>query len=298
MMLGPVLLGALLPAPLVRSPPSPRTIGAWRVGALPRMHAPETDAADDPIYKDELWLRSGEVRYGSGSQGAGVGYCSSFAPWDAAGNHSRAILLLDPAPASETDLCALADKMALACECVALAPLFRGGAASWPRERLGAEAWAASEYLNAARQAESLAVVALGGVGSSTVLGLLAEGALGAHAAVALCPAGDARGVADTARAARELQVPLLAVCGTGEGGGDGGGRAYASALRESLALNAWLASDFYVAEFDDLGGDFLMSPRDAEDAKGGERALALVQSWVDRFCPEHLDRLQRRTKE
>ena len=45
--------------------------------------------------------------------------------------------------------------------------------------------------------------------------------------------------------------------------------------------------------------GDFLMSPRDAEDARGGERALALVRSWVDRFCPEHLDQLQsqRRTK-
>lgn len=229
---------------------------------------------DDVVFRDELWLDTAQVRYGAATQGAGIGYCASFSIMERAGNHSRAVLLLDPSPRSEEDLCALADRIALSCECVALAPLLRGGAARWPRERLAAEAWAAAQYLNSGRGAEALAVVALGAVGATRVLGLLAEGALGAHAAVALCPAGSAADAADAARAARELTVPLLAVCGTA----DGEGQSYAAAMRDALALNARLASDYYVAAVGEARHDFLMAPADAAEAKAGERAIALVQ--------------------
>lgn len=242
---------------------------------------------DDPVFQDHLFLECAQVRYSAATQGAGIGYCSSYKPFELAGNHSRAILLLDLAPRSETDLCSLADQLTLACECVTLVPLLRGGAARWPRERLGAEAWAAAQYLNGEKKVESLAVVALGGAGSANVLGLLAEGALGAHAAVALCPSGDASGAGDAARAARELSVPLLAVCGTADDGG--GGRMYEAALRDALALNGRLGADQYVASIAEGGSDFLMAPRDAGEAKAGERAIALVQSWVDRYCPEGL---------
>ena len=253
---------------------------------------------DDPVFQDELFLKSGEARYGAATQGAGVGYCSSYKPFEIAGNHSRAVLLLDLEPPSEVDLCALADRIALSCECVALAPFLRGGTSRWPRERLAAEAWAAAEYLNGERGAEALTVVALGGAGVTEVLGLLAEGVIGAHAAVALCPAGDAARVADAARAARELSVPLLAVCGTAEGEDAAesatqrrrtSGRAYAAALREALSLNQRLAADYFVAALGEGGADFLMAPRDAAEAKAGERAIALVQGWVDRYCPEAL---------
>ena len=234
---------------------------------------------DDPIYRDELWLDSAQVRYSP----SGVGHCSSYTVRGF--NHSRAILLLDPAPASESDLCALADKLALACECVALVPLLRGGRNQWPRERLAAEAWAAAKYLNGERNAESLAIVALGGAGASTVLGLLAEGALDAHAAVALCPDGSAGAPAEAARYGRELPVPLLAVCG------GGGGGAYAAALRDGLSVNARLASDYYVAEFGESSERFLMAPQTRDEARAGEEAIALVQSWVDRYVPERLGR-------
>ena len=284
-MLVPLLLLALPLhlAALIRAPPLMRTRAV-------RMDGADTPPEEDPIYVDELWQDGAQVRYGAAVQGAGIGYCSTYkGSYEKPFTNSRAILLLDPEPRSEADLCALTDKLALSCECVALAPFLRGGAGRWPRERLGAEAWAAAQYLNGECHAESLAVVALGGAGSSSVLGLLAEGAFGAHAAVALCPAGDPRGAADVARAARELEVPLLAVCGTAAGAGGEGGGAYAAALRDALALNARLASDFYVAEFADAGGGFVMAPRDAEEAKAGERAIALVQGWVDRWCPEGL---------
>ena len=71
---------------------------------------------------------------------------------------------------------------------------------------------------------------------------------------MALCPAGEPAGAADAGRAARELAVPLLAVCGVGERLQTG--RPYAAALRDALAVNGRLSSDYYVAEFGDGGAD------------------------------------------
>ena len=263
---------------------------------------------DDPIYQDHLWLLTEELRYGDGARGAGVGYYSGYKPSSLSGNHTRAILLLHaasngninsdgvPEPAavdastSEVSLRTLANKLALSCECVALAPLLRGGTAQWPPERLAAEAWSALTYLNSICGAESLAVVAIGDAMARSTLGLLAEGALGAHAVVALCPgqgsgAAAATAAADLGRAARELPVPLLAVCG-------GPDPACATSLRESLALNSRLRGDFYVASLEraPFGDDPL--PPLLQDPCADE-ALALMQSWVDRWCPEGLESQQ-----
>ena len=135
---------------------------------------------------------------------------------------ARRQLVSSVSSSGEVSLRTLANKLALSCECVALAPLLRGG--SWAPERLAAESWAALSYLNTVCGAESVAVVAIGHATAASTLALLANGALSAHAAIALCPGrpGAATGsaAADVGRAARELQVPLLAVCGGGESGG------------------------------------------------------------------------------
>jgi len=123
------------------------------------------------------------------------------------------------------------------------------------------------------------------GATASTTLALLSAGALDAHACIALCPSGDP---ASAARAARELPVPLLALCA-----GDADGIAHATTLRESLSLNSRLRSDFYVNGFEGRSAAFVLGPQDATDAKAAERALALLQGWVDRYCPERLSRSQ-----
>lgn len=252
---------------------------------------------DDPIWQDHLWLQTEQVRYGDGAQGAGMAYYSGYnhADKSLAGNHTRGILLLhtgasqgdDADASSEVSLRSFANKLALSCECVALAPFLRGGASQWPPERLAAEAWAASTYLNRVCGAESLAIVAVGHATTVSTLALLNQGALGAHATVALCP-GRASSVgsaaADLARAARDLPVPLLAVCGTA----DTGGQAGAVSLRDGLSLNSQLQSDYYVAELRRAASGDDPLPALLQDACA-EEALALVQSWVDRYCPEGL---------
>jgi len=252
---------------------------------------------DDPIYQDDLWLLTEQVRYGQAVRGAGVGYYSSYKPSALAGNHSRAILILDVAAggsggaaatsASETSLRKFADKLALSCECIVLAPRLSDVAGGWGAERFAAEAWSALTYLNTVCGAESLAIVTIGQATSAAILGLLAQGALSAHAVVAVCPGGAS--YADTMpRAARELPVPFLAVCG----GADASGADCARILRKSLSFNAQLRRDFYVAELagaptgDDLHCPVL--PALLQGACANE-TLALVQSWVDRCCPEGL---------
>jgi hypothetical protein len=262
-------------------------------GADEAPYDPNVYNPDDPIWQDELWLAAEHVRYGDSSGGAGIGYCTSYKPFELAGNHTRAILMLHAGTPSEPDLLTLADRLALSCECVVLAPLMRGDPAHWPSERLAAEAWAASSYLNGARGAESLAVVAVGAT-VVPILALLADGALGAHAAVALCPgvggaggdafaAGDSS-AADLARVSREVPVPVLAVCATA----DDGGKAGAAGLRDGLALNSRLASDYYVAELA-CAPERVLRPGDGGDVKRADEAVALVQSWVDTYCPEGL---------
>ena len=80
-----------------------------------------------------------------------------------------------------------------------------------------------------------------------------------------------------------EVTVPLLVA-----GDPSDGGRA-AAALREALALNSRLGADYFVADFDGCSPDFLLSPQNNFDARAGERALALTQSWVDTHLPEKL---------
>ena len=89
-------------------------------------------------------------------------------------------------------------------------------------------------------------------------------------------------------RAAPALPVPLHALCA-----GDADGIAHATTLRESLSLNSRLRSDFYVNGFEGRSAAFVLGPQDAADAKAAERALALLQGWVDRYCPERLSRRQ-----
>ena len=284
----------LLATPPLRAPASRRLLPRACVDGMPKTFfdalaptdsppsppAPaEVDDGDDPIYRDELWLDSKQVRYVDGAHGAGVGYCVSYSPSTRAGNHSRAVLILDtPARAEDEEaLFALAGRVALSCECVALVPMLRGGRASWPPERLANEAWAATGYLNAAYGAEALAIVAVGATVPTTLM-LLGEGVLDAHACVAICPDGEP---AAAARVARELTVPLLAVCD-----GGAGGVAQAGALRDALALNSRLRSDYYVAAFADTSASFVLTPQDAADAGSAERALALLQGWCDRFLP------------
>lgn len=241
--------------------------------------ATSSGAADDPIYRDELWLDTKTVRY-TEAQGSGIGHLVSYSPSTRAGNHSRAVLMLAMEPYDEEALCALAGRVALSCECVALVPFLRGGLTAWPPERLASEAWSATSFLNAGFGAESLAIVAVGGV-APTTLALLADGALGAHAFVALCPSGDP----DTSgRVARELPIPILAVCPSSTGGD-----VHATVLRDALALNSRLRSDYYVAAFDGCSADFVLGPRDEADVRAAERALSLMQGWVDRYCPEKL---------
>jgi hypothetical protein len=238
---------------------------------------------DDPIYTDELWIVSKRVRYADSGDSEGI--LSSFKPFDDAGNHSRSILLLHATPPSEPELQLLVDRLALSCECVAMAPLLRGGLERWPPPRLAQEGWQAAQYLNRACGAETLAVVAVGPTALS-VLALLAEGALDAHCAIALCPGrgggGGGLGPADAARAARELSTPLLAVCSTA----DGEGKAHAAALRDSLALNSRLGSDYFVAEFDGEAGEFVLGRSGSNSA--ADKAIALCQSWVDAYCAEN----------
>ena len=256
----------------------------------PQMEADSGEEVD-PIERDELWLDADSVRYGDASRGAGTGYCASFRPFDLAGNHSRAVLVLHLPEADEGvggvddaigSACALTERLALACECVALVPLLRGG--PWAPERLAGEVWSACSYLNTQRKAEALAIVAVGEA-ARIVVSLLAEDVLSAHAMVLLCPehGGSAASAANTGRAARDLSVPLLAVC-TGADGAT-----HAAALQEALALNPRVGGDYYVAEFAEAGHAFILRPRSPADASAAERALALAQSWIDTYCPERL---------
>ena len=262
------ITAALLPSPLT---PNRHPTNNIRLSAA----TPPPLDDDDPIYRDELWLDSAQVRYSP----SGVGHCSSYTVRGF--NHSRAILLLDPAPASESDLCALADKLALR----------RAVRRAVPRRRKKPVAARAArrrgvggKIFGRRAETESLAIVALGGAGASTVLGLLAEGA-SPRTRRWRCARTAARVRRRRRRATAWLPVPLLAVCG------GGGGGAYAAALRDGLSVNARLASDYYVAEFGESSERFLMAPQTRDEARAGEEAIALVQSWVDRYVPERLGR-------
>ena len=66
-------------------------------------------------------------------------------------------------------------------------------------------------------------------------------------------------------------------------------GAAHSAALREGLSLNSRLRADWYVADFGDCAGNFLLRPTSDVETSAGERAIALVQGWIDSHCPEGL---------
>jgi hypothetical protein len=277
---------------------------------------PSLAESDSPLYEDNLWLRTEKVQFGGdgGGDESGVGRCVTFAAGsedgDSAGS-SRAILLLDtsagsagerpqhwvevprargpvqvPVPTGDQPnltagshlaaLCSLADRLAFSCECTVLLPSLAGGAARWPRPRLGLESLRALTWLNQVKHIESVAIIGAGDTAGAAIE-LLAEGALEAHAAVALCPrAGSADALG---RAARELTVPLLGICA---GGPD---TEPAASLRRGLGSNSRLGNRFYVGQFGNASfDDFVLRPARTEaDTKEADRAIALVQSWIDK---------------
>ena len=270
----------LLAAALVTRPGCPR-LPAARASADDEGGALAGPPPPDPIYADSLWLKTETVRYGTGdADGGGVGHFAAYVPWIVSGNHSRAVLLLDTEPEAHADgeLAGLADRLALSCECVALLPSLRGGAARWPQARLADEVWAAISYLNRAHHAEAVGIIGVGRAAGAT-LELMAEGRLDAHALVALCPTSRAKGSLE--RSASEVRAPTLAVCG--------GGGAEADELRDGLARNGRLGSSYYVASFDDASSDFVLAPTGDGDGRDADRAVALLQSWLDRHVPERL---------
>ena len=228
----------------------------------------------DPIYRDELWVRGESVRYGDSSAGGGSGYCASYLPSTAAGNHSRAVLCLntDPSYASREAVQSFTQRVALSCECVALFSQLEGGPSRWTHDELAHEFLTACRYLNREFHTEGLAVIAMG-AGAKSILELLASGGVDAHAAIIITPQ-DLRGAA---RAAHDIMVPLLAICAEA---------ADAAEIRSGLEMNSCLAKDYYVAHFEGLSPSFVLSPRDAGAESGSERAVALIQAWIDRYVP------------
>ena len=85
-------------------------------------------------------------------------------------------------------------------------------------------------------------------------------------------------------RLVRVTQVPLLAICADNAVSSD-----LATQLSKSLSLNSRLRGDYYVAKFMECTADFMLVPQDKIDAREAERAIALIHSWIDRYCPEGL---------
>ena len=222
--------------------------------------------ADDPVYRDELWLYQEDVRYG-GSSGGGVGYLTAYNPSMVDRSHTRAVLLLAPPRAGVKEF---ANRVALSCECLVLCPA--GLAPGMPPSRMAAEAWAAATYLNRQHGAQSLVVLAEGALVPPAVE-LVAAGDIPAHALAVL--AGDGREAA-----LREISVPFLALFAA-----EGSGAAQASRMRDTLSLNSRLGRDYLVKDFSECGRDFIFAPRGETEAAAAEDALALVEAWVGRYA-------------
>ena len=243
---------------LARAPHHPRS-------CLARAVAEQLDA-DDPVYRDELWLYQEDVRYG-GSSGGGVGYLTAYNPSMVDRSHTRAVLLLAPPRAGVKEF---ANRVALSCECLVLCP--GGLAPGMPPSRMAAEAWAAATYLNRQHGAQSLVVLAEGAL-VPPVVELVAAGDIPAHALAVL--AGDGREAA-----LREIGVPFLAVLAA-----EGSGAAQARRMRDTLALNSRLGRDYCVRDFSECGRDFVFAPQGETEVAAAEDALALVEAWVGRYA-------------
>ena len=259
-MLATAVIYALTPRlpRLARAPHHPRS-------GLARAVAEQLDA-DDPVYRDELWLYQEDVRYG-GSSGGGVGYLTAYNPSMVDRSHTRAVLLLAPPRAGVKEF---ANRVALSCECLVLCP--GGLAPGMPPSRMAAEAWAAATYLNRQHGAQSLVVLAEGAL-VPPVVELVAAGDIPAHALAVL--AGDGREAA-----LRDIGVPFLAVLAA-----EGSGAAQARRMRDTLALNSRLGRDYCVRDFSECGRDFVFAPRGETEVAAAGDALALVEAWVGRYA-------------
>ncbi|KAL1521386.1 hypothetical protein AB1Y20_021052 [Prymnesium parvum] len=255
------------PPPRAASPPPPPPPRPADVARALNAHLPP----DDPIHNATLFLSSAEVSFPDGAAASARGFCATYLPLAATRSHSRALLLLAPAPPAS--LRPLTERLALGCECVALLPTLDGPPARWTHATLAAEALAASRHLLRAHGVSHLGVLAFGAA-CQPALELLADGGIEAHAAVLLCP----HALRGAARAARALELPLLAVCTRADD---------AAELREGLQLNARLGGDFFVAEFAGCADEFALAPRDEAAREQAERAFALMQAWFDRHVPE-----------
>ena len=224
--------------------------------------------ADDPVYREELWLHQEDVRYGDGgSPGGGVGYLTAYNPSMVDGSHTRAVLLLAPPRAGVKEF---ANRVALSCECIVLCPA--GLAPGMPPFRMAAEAWAAATFLNRQHGAQSIVVLAEGAL-VPPVVELVTAGDIPAHALAVL--AGDGREAA-----LRDIDVPFLALFAA-----EGNGAERARRMRDTLALNSRLGRNYWVQDFSECGRDFVFAPRGETEEAAAADALALVEAWVGRYA-------------
>ena len=231
----------------------------------------------DPIHTTEPWLRRNDQQAYAPTTALPRAYETAYLPFVRADNHSRAVLLLaDTADASDaraTPLVnALADRVALACECVVLCP--RPPASRWGHAALVEAFSAASTYLHRVHGVEALGIVALGRP-ADVALELLAADAIEAHAFVALQPTVSA----SVERALRDVACPTLCV--------PSGSADAAQRLQAGLSLNPRLGSEYYVHHLDSCSPDVFVRPASARDHEGAEDAASVATAWIDRFVPE-----------
>lgn len=240
-----------------------------------------TPADDDPIYSADAYLDSRDVTFAGRDA-----YCACYRAPSRESKHSRAVVLIVDGDERDAPTArSLAERIALSCECVALLPRGDGGGARWEQGRMAQEVLEASTWLNKEHGVEALGLITHGRA-AAALLGLLACGAVEAHAAIAICPSADGD-PGELSRAAREISVPLLSICGVSPPGD--GARAI-DELRTGLAVNSRLRSDFYVAPFECPAG-FMLRPRGEEEGGDADRAASLAVAWLDRYVPEGLTR-------
>ncbi len=238
---------------------------------LPLVHTP------DPIHDRDAWLRRNEQQAYTPTSALPRAYETAYLPFVRAANHSRAVLLVaeteGASDARATPLVkALADRVALTCECVVLCP--RPPAGRWGHAALVEAFSAASTYLHRVHGVEALGIVALGRP-ADVALELLAADAIEAHAFVALQPSVSA----SVERALRELACPTLCV--------PSGSADAAQRLQTGLSLNPRLGSEYYVHHLDSCSPDVFVRPASARDHAGAEDAASIATAWIDRFVPE-----------
>jgi hypothetical protein len=152
-------------------------------------------------------------------------------------------------------------------------PKLSGGAQLWQHGPLLAEVDAATRYVYRKHGAQALGVLAFGEA-ASVAAELAAQGALEAHALVAMEP------TRTNPAALRELDAPLLCLLA------DDGAPA-AQLMRDSLALNAKLRGLYYVSAFERCAPGFLSKPSTDQEVNAADQAASFALAWFDRHVPE-----------